>query len=87
MPPRGGATLQSQGESEVAHKWATWLHNPCRLGDSQRFRAGSRMRSGPQVGNVATKPLPSRGSRTLQSTVQNQKLPTSGQGGYITPVA
>ena len=44
-------------ESEVAHKWARWLHNPCRLGDPHRFRAGG----------------------------QNQKWPTSGQGGYLTP--
>ena len=23
----------------MAHKWARWLHNPCRLGGPQRFRA------------------------------------------------
>ena len=26
--------------SEVAHKGAGWLHNPCYLGHPQRFRAG-----------------------------------------------
>ena len=31
-----------------------WLHNPCRLGDPHRFRAGGRIRKGPQVGKVAT---------------------------------
>ena len=36
-------------ESEVARKWARWLHNPCRLGGPHRFRAGGRIRSGPQV--------------------------------------
>ena len=41
-------------ESEVAHKWAWWLHKPCRLGDPHRFRAGGRIRSGPQVGKVPT---------------------------------
>ena len=41
-------------ESEVAHKWARWLHNPCRLGGPDRFRAGGRIRSGPKVGKVAT---------------------------------
>ena len=41
-------------ESEVAHKWARWLHNPCRLEGPHRFRAGGRIRSGPQVGKVAT---------------------------------
>ena len=34
---------------------------------------------------MATSPLPSRGSPTLQSREQNQKWPTSGTGGYITP--
>ena len=71
----------------MAHKWARWLHNPCRPGGPYRFRAGGKIRSGPQVGKVATLPLPSRGSPMLQSGGQNQKWPTSGQGGYITPAA
>ena len=29
--------------SEVAHKLACWLRNPCRLGGPQRFRAGQRL--------------------------------------------
>ena len=33
---------------------ARWLHNPCRLGGPHRLTAGGRMRSGPQVGKVAT---------------------------------
>ena len=72
-------------ESEVAHKWANWLPHPCRIGDPLRFRAGGRIRSGPQVGKVATSPLPYRGSPPLQSGGQNQKWPTSGQSGYLTP--
>ena len=60
MPRGGSPPLQSGGaESEVAHKWARWLHNPCCLGGPHRFRAGG----------------------------QNQKWPTNGQGGYITPAA
>ena len=27
-------------KSEVAQKWARWLHNPCRLGEPLHFRAG-----------------------------------------------
>ena len=51
----GVPTASGRGaESEVAHKWARWLHNPCRLGGSHRFRAGGRIRSGSQVGKVAT---------------------------------
>ena len=150
----GVPTASERGaESEVAHKWARWLHNPCRLGGPHRFRAGGRIRSGPQVGSVgrdgrgyvatvptcrpflilspgakhwgpprghglgshcahmwaisdfvpraerwgplrrqglgshcaATQPLPPGGCQPLQSGGQNQKWPTSGQGGYITP--
>ena len=60
LSPRGSPPLQSGGaESEVAHKWAGWLHNPCRLG----------------------------GSPPLQSGGQNQRWPTSGKGGFISPAA
>ena len=84
----GVPTASKQGaESEVAHKWARWLHNPCRLGGPHRFRAGGRIKSGPQVGKVATYPLPPRGSPPRQNRGQNQKWPTSGQGGYIPPAA
>ena len=71
----------------MARKWARWLHNPCRLGGPHRFGAAGRIRSGPQVGKVATSPLPPRGSPPLQSRGQNQKWPTSGQDCYITPAA
>ena len=32
--------LERGVESKVAHKWARWLHNSCRLGGSYCFRAG-----------------------------------------------
>ena len=84
---RGSPPLQSGGggKSEVADLWAKWLRHPCRLGDPHRFRAGGKIRSGPLVGKMATSPLPSRGSPTLQSGGQNQKWPTSRQSGYVTP--
>ena len=69
----------------MAHKWAKWLPHPCRIGDPHRFRAGGKVRSGPQVGKMATSPLPYRGSPQLQSGGQKQKWPTSGQSGYLTP--
>ena len=72
-------------KSEVAHLWAKWLRHPCRLGDPHRCRARGGIRSGPQVGKMATSPLPYRGSPPLQSGGQNQKWPTSGQNGYVTP--
>ena len=85
LPYWGSPPLQSGGaRSEMAHKWAKWLPHPCRIGGSHRFRAGGKIRSGPQVGKVATSPLPYRGSPPLQSGGQNQKWPTSGQNGYLT---
>ena len=88
-PASSGITSASErgAESEVAQKWARWLRNPCCLGDPHRLRPGGKIRSGPQLGKVATPPLPPRGSPPLQSGGQNQKWPTSGQGGYITPAA
>ena len=82
----GIPTASERGsKSEVAHKWAKWLPHPCRIGDPHRFGAGVKIRSGPQVGEMATSPLPYRGSPPLQSGGQNQKWPTSGQSGYLTP--
>ena len=51
----GVPTASERGaESKVAQKWARWPHNPCRLGGPHRFRAGGKIKSGPQVGKVAT---------------------------------
>ena len=82
----GIPTASERGaKSDVAHKWAKWLHHPCRIEDPHHFRAGGKIRSGPQVGKVSTSILPYRGSPPLQSGWQNQKRPTSGQSGYLTP--
>ena len=55
LPYRGSPPLQSGGiKSEVAHKWATWLPLPCRLGGPQCFIAGDKIGSGPHVSTVAT---------------------------------
>ena len=67
----------------MPHKWADWLHYLCRLGCRQRFKAGDKLYTNPQVGILATSPLPSRGSPMLQCGGENQPLPTSGQMGYI----
>ena len=45
-------------KSAMAHKWTGCLHYPCRLGGPQRFKEGDKVSSGPQVGQVATYPLP-----------------------------
>ena len=84
----GSPTAAERGaKSEVAHVWARWLPHPCRIGEPNRFTAGGKIRSDPQVGKVATKPLPPQGSLSLQSGGQNQKWPTCGQGGYLTRAA
>ena len=84
----GIPTASERGaKSEVAHKWARWLRHPYRLGDPLRRTAAGEIRSGPQLGEVATSPLPPRGSPSPQSGGQNQKWPMRGQGGYVTPAA
>ena len=84
-PARGCPPLQRGAKSEVAHLWGKWVSHPCRLGDPHRFRVGRKIKSGPQVGKVARSPLPSRGSPPLRSGWENQKWPTCGQSGYVTP--
>ena len=54
LPPGHRPRFSASAKSQVAHQWARWLHNPCHLGGPQRFRAGGRIRGGPQVGKVAT---------------------------------
>ena len=57
MPSRSAMRspiANSSASAEVAHKWARWLHDPFRLRGSHCFREGGRIRSGPQVGKVAT---------------------------------
>ena len=68
-------------KSVVARKWADWLHSRCRrggpqrfrvcnpycLGGPQRFRMGDKIRSGPEVGALATSPLPSGGPPHLRA--------------------
>ena len=51
-PATSGVPTASKGkaELEVAHKWARWLHNPCRLGGPLRFKAGGTITGGPQMG-------------------------------------
>ena len=55
-PAASGINIASKqgAKSEVAHKWARWLHHPCHLGDPDRFKAGGKIRSGPYMGKVAT---------------------------------
>ena len=72
-------------KSRVACTWADWLCNPWCLGSPQHLRAEDNISFAPQVGGWATPPLPFEGSPLLRSGVQQQKCPTSGCIGYVTP--
>ena len=73
LPSAGSPTLPSRGQNQKWPMW--WLHHPCHLGGRECFKAGDKIRSRPQVGRLATSPLPSVGSPTLPSRGQNQKWP------------
>ena len=63
---------QRETKSEVPHKWAWWLDHSLFLGGGpQCFGAGDEITNGPQVGLVATSPLPFGGSPTFHSQGQN----------------
>ena len=88
-PSRLGGCLTSPGrgtKSDVAYNRAGMLQNPSYLGGPQRFRAHEKIRGGPQVGRVTKQPLPPWGFPTFHNAGQDEKCPTSGPGGYITPV-
>ena len=46
--------LERGRKSAMAHKWADRLHNPYRVRGPQRFTVGDKIRSGPQLGKLAT---------------------------------
>ena len=77
-------TLQSRGQNHKLPMWVDWLHHPCRRGLPQCFNSGDQIKSGPQLGGLATSPLPSGASPSLHIGGPNQNGPTIGQIGYIT---
>ena len=83
----GLTTSERRAGSEVTHKWARWLHNPCCLGGAHRFRAGGQNQKWPTSGQSGYITPTAWGCPPLQNGGQNQKWPTSGQGGYITLAA
>ena len=81
-PARGPSALV--GGLEVAHKWADWQHDLCRMRGTQRLRAPRKVGSDEeerQNGYI----IPPRGwSATFQSSGQIQKWATKRQIGYVT---
>ena len=87
LPSQGSPPLQSWGaESELAHLWARWLHNPCRLGDPHRLRAGGRIRKRPTSGQDGyITPLGAFGACWLIPLTTNcrPEAPRGGGGGVV----
>ena len=71
----------------MAHKWARWLYNPCRLGGPHCFTAGGDSDVAHNWARWLYNPCRLRDPHRSTLGGQNQKWPTSGQGGYITPAA
>ena len=85
LPSPGWPPLHIGGQNQ---KWPSYGQSGYvtdTSGYPHRFRARGKTRSGPQVGKVATAPLPSLRSPALHSGGQNQKQPTWGQSGYVSP--
>ena len=87
LPSRGSPPLHSRGtKSEVAHLWARWLRNPCRVGDPHRFRAGGTKSEVAHLwARWLRQPCRLGDPHRFRAGGQNQKWPTCGQGGYVTP--
>ena len=85
LPSRDPHRFRAGGEIRSGPQVGKVATSPLPSRGSHCCRAGGEIRSGPLVGKVATSPLPSRGSPPLQSGGLNQKWPTCGQSGYVTP--
>ena len=44
LPSRGSPMPRNGRKSEMAHKWAEWLHHPCLLGAPQRLARGENQK-------------------------------------------
>ena len=85
LPYRGAPPLQSGGLNQKwPTKWARWLPHPCRIGEPHRCRAGDKIRSGPQSGQIgyltpAVSGSPTAAERGTKSEVAHKvgKLATS----------
>ena len=84
--PYGGSPTLHSGRQKQKCPTSVWIGFVTPAAWSpQPFIAGDKIRSGRQVGTWPILPRPSEVSQALQSGGQNQKWPTSGRIGYITP--
>ena len=81
----GGLQLLRAGrEMRSAHWWAEWLHNPGRLGVPNSSERGGKS----ELAHMWAQQLPKLcrlGGSGGAAREQNQKWPTCGQSGYLTP--
>ena len=83
---RGVPNVAKQGtKSGVAHKWAGWLYNPCRLGVPNTSERGTKSEVAHKWAQWLPNPCHLERSLMLESGEQNQKWHTNGPSGYITP--
>ena len=83
LPSRGSPMLCTGTNSEMVHLWARWLPNPCRLGGPQCSAWGQI-----QMAHMWAQWLPNPcrlGGPQCSAKGQNQKWPTCGHSGYLTP--
>ena len=75
-------------KAEVAHKWAGWLHNPCRQGGSGTLQRGGHNRKRPTMGSCGyITPTASGNPQHFTAQGDSRKWPTTRPGDYITPAA
>ena len=81
----GGPQCFGRGtKSEMAHMRAQWLPDPCRLGGPQRSERGPKS----EMAHMRAQWLPNPcrlGVPNALDRGQNQKWPTCGHSGYLTP--
>ena len=68
----------------MAHMWAQWLPNPCRLGGSQGS-AREQNQKWPTCGHSGYLTPAVWGGFQCPAWEQNQKWPTCGHNDYLTP--
>ena len=71
----------------MADKWARWLHNPCRLGGPTASERGAESEVAHKCARWLHDQCRMASPHGFRAGGRNQRWPTSGQGGYITPVA
>ena len=79
--------LERGAESEVAHKWARWLHHPCRSGIPTASERGAKSEVAHKWARWLHHPCRLGDPHNFRAGGQNQRWPINGQGGYITPAA